>query len=68
MAQAISASVSASSYTPHDRDKRLLDLRRMVVETEEAIAKSRALIRTSRDSIELLERLHVRRASDFPFD
>jgi hypothetical protein len=68
MAQANSASSNAGSYARHAKDERLLNLRRLVVETEEAIVKSRALIRSTRDSIELLDRLQGRRVSSFPCD
>jgi hypothetical protein len=59
---------SVTSNAHQAKDERLVDLRRLVVETEEAIVKSRALIRSTRDSIELLDRLQVRRVSSFPCD
>jgi hypothetical protein len=68
MAQAKSASSTARHHARAVTDERLLDLRRLVVETEEAIMKSRALIRSSRNSIELLDRLHVRRNSGLQSD
>jgi|HubBroStandDraft_1064217.scaffolds.fasta_scaffold214303_2 hypothetical protein len=68
MAQANSASSNAGSYARCAKDERLLDLRRLVVETEEAIVKSRAMIRSTRDAIELLDRLQGRRVSSFPCD
>ena len=61
MAQANLASSNAGSDARHLRDEQLLDLRRLVVETKEAIHKSRALIQSTRNAIELLERLQVRR-------
>jgi hypothetical protein len=61
MAKTNSASSSAGSDVRAVKEEQLVDLRRLVVETEEAIMRSRELIRSTRDSIELLDRLQARR-------
>jgi hypothetical protein len=64
MAERRFASANAGSYERPVEDEQFLDLlRRWVSETEEAIFVSRALIRSSRDAIELLERLQSRQSS-----
>ena len=60
---------SASSYPRFHRltveDQRPLTLlRRLVVEIEDSIAQSRAVILSTRDAIELLERLEGRQFSN----
>jgi hypothetical protein len=61
MAKTNSASENTGSDARDVKGQQLVDLRRLVLETEEAIVRSRALIRSTRNSIELLDRLQVRR-------
>jgi hypothetical protein len=64
MAERRFASSNAGSYERPVEDEQFLDLlRRWVFETEQAILQSRELIRSSRDAIELLERLQTRQLS-----
>jgi hypothetical protein len=64
MAERRFASSNAGSSERPGEDEQFLDLlRRWVFETEQAILQSRALIRSSRDAIELLERLQTRQLS-----
>jgi hypothetical protein len=49
---------------PAEREQFLDLLRRWLVETEQAILESRALIRSTHEAIELLDRLQVSRLSD----
>ena len=65
MAVARSASSSARFYGWSAQDQQPLTLlRRLVIEIEDSIAQSRAVILSTRDAIELLERLEGRQLSN----
>jgi hypothetical protein len=65
MAEARSASSSARFYGWSAQDQQPLTLlRRLVIEIEDSIAQSRAVILSTRDAIELLERLEGRQFSN----
>jgi hypothetical protein len=59
-----SSSDAAPRGSPVEDQDALILLRRWIVETEQAILQSRALIRQTRDSIEFLEKLQVPRYSN----
>jgi hypothetical protein len=65
MAQARSANYDPRFYELPIADRQPLTLlRRLVVEIEDSIAQSRAVILSTRDAIELLERLEGRQFSN----
>ena len=65
MTEARSASSSARFYGWPAQDQQPLTLlRRLVIEIEDSIAQSRAVILSTRDAIELLERLEGRQFSN----
>jgi hypothetical protein len=65
MAKARSGSSDPRSYgLPFEDQQPLTLLRRLVVEIEDSIAQSRAVILSTRDAIELLERLEGRQFSN----
>ena len=65
MAKARSASSDPRFYGfPVENQKPITLLRRLVVEIEDSIAQSRAVILSTRDAIELLERLEGRQFSN----
>jgi hypothetical protein len=65
MAKARSANSDPRFYgLPVEDQKPLTLLRRLVVEIEDSIAQSRAVILSTRDAIELLERLEGRQFSN----
>jgi hypothetical protein len=64
MAKAHSAySLPRLAGLPTEDQQPLTLLRRLVIEIEDSIAQSRAVILSTRDAIELLERLESRRLS-----
>ena len=65
MAKARSGSSDPRFYgLPFEDQQPLTLLRRLVVEIEDSIAQSRAVILSTRDAIELLERLEGRQFSN----
>jgi hypothetical protein len=65
MAEARSASSSARFYGWPAQDQQPLTLlRRLIIEIEDSINQSRAVILSTRDAIELLERLQRRQFSN----
>jgi hypothetical protein len=65
MAKARSANSDPRLYELPMEDQQPLSLRRrLVIEIEDSIAQSRAVILSTRDAIELLERLEGRRFSN----
>jgi hypothetical protein len=64
VAKACSASVHSRCHQwPVEDQQPLTLLRRLVIEIEDSIAQSRAVILSTRDAIELLERLEGRQFS-----
>jgi hypothetical protein len=65
MAKAGSGNPNAGSHQLRMEDQRPLALlRRLLFETEESIRRSRIVIQSTRDAIELLERLEGRQFSN----
>jgi hypothetical protein len=64
MAEGLFASSNAGAYARGLEHEQFLELlRRWAFETQQAIVQSRALIRSTRDAIELLDRLQGRQSS-----